>query len=105
MRSAFGALVIDCSALVCETTYQEYQVDEDNPVCDTVQEEVCDGNDCKNIPKQVCTLAVKTSNKVKPDSKVTKFVIKSKTLCIIENCFVFSAEELQCPFAALSRVL
>ena len=58
---------------VCETTFREVQVEEDEPVCETIEEQVCDeaSGVCEMLPKQVCALGTRSRTKTHPDTKVS----------------------------------
>ena len=59
---------------VCETTYAEYEVEEDVPSCQVIKEERCktdpetgeETDECFKVPKRVCTQTKETNKKAIP---------------------------------------
>jgi hypothetical protein len=74
---------------VCETIYNEGQVDDDVPECLTKTENICSRNEatekeeCRDVTKQVCTVNQETNTKM---SKQTDCSKRPRKVCGADVC-------------------
>ncbi len=68
---------------MCETAYGSDEVSDDVPNCRIVTERQCDGDDCRDVPRQECDINQKVNGKL---SKTTECKSVPRKVCGPEAC-------------------
>lgn len=82
---------------MCETVHEEVEFEEDTPVCEDQEEEICFAPDndsnkmCTSVKKKTCSLQKVTKSEMVPNTSC-KLMEKPRAVCGPPGCPVTKAE-------------